>query len=796
MIHNGWLDRQTEEDDESASNEENELLSAGAIKMSERPFSRSESRTTDSDDDDLMEDYDVTIFNPQCVRNRSALEKFLAVILVLFLVVIIALAVALVRSKEPPDDPYCSSPECISAAGSILTAMDTTVDPCHDFYQYTCGNWVRDNPIPENYASWDRFQELSEKNLYRLKGLLENLQLIGPLEQKVKNFYNSCLLESDGFKQDIRKKTLDSLKKLIHKVGGWSFKNATNSTILYPEWTFESVLLEIHLLDIWPLFRITVDVDEMDLSRNIFKIGIGSNFLDSHRHPLSSNQGNETSLHGQLYAQYLKESFDRYLKETIRIMELFIGKSVNVSKMAYEVSIMEKTLVQMKSLTATESYNVSTIHDLLIRYPAINWIKYFQSLATIRNIKIQNSDRVAILYPDYLSHLSVFLNDVKSNITKAETLQNYLIVTLMRSMLPFFQESNLEEDEKDSRKPLDNWKRCIFYTNKALGFATGAIYVKAATKGREIHDKIENLIKYIKEAFKAYILRKFWMDKYTKAAAAAKLDSMIEKVSYPSFMLNTTFLNNYYKQFDVLESSWFTNLISWKKFDLEKMIAQLIEKPDRRRWISPPVTVSPFYSPIRNELFFPMALFHLPFFSEEGPQSLNFGAIGSVIGHEITHAFGIRGMHYDGNGQLRNWWNPDTAKKFNITTQCVRKTYSSYQVDHLYVDGEVTLDENIADNGGLRAAYVAYLLWTEENGIEKPLPGLDLTPTQLFYVSFAQMYCSAWTKEGLKHHLLTDHFAPGKARVIGAISNSRAFSSVFDCPFTSAMNPSTKCEVW
>ncbi|CAI9732984.1 endothelin-converting enzyme homolog isoform X2 [Octopus vulgaris] len=697
--------------------------------MSERPFSRSESRTTDSDDDDLMEDYDVTIFNPQCVRNRSALEKFLAVILVLFLVVIIALAVALVRSKEPPDDPYCSSPECISAAGSILTAMDTTVDPCHDFYQYTCGNWVRDNPIPENYASWDRFQELSEKNLYRLKGLLENLQLIGPLEQKVKNFYNSCLLESDGFKQDIRKKTLDSLKKLIHKVGGWSFKNATNSTILYPEWTFESVLLEIHLLDIWPLFRITVDVDEMDLSRNIFKIGIGSNFLDSHRHPLSSNQGNETSLHGQLYAQ-------------------------------------------------------------------INWIKYFQSLATIRNIKIQNSDRVAILYPDYLSHLSVFLNDVKSNITKAETLQNYLIVTLMRSMLPFFQESNLEEDEKDSRKPLDNWKRCIFYTNKALGFATGAIYVKAATKGREIHDKIENLIKYIKEAFKAYILRKFWMDKYTKAAAAAKLDSMIEKVSYPSFMLNTTFLNNYYKQFDVLESSWFTNLISWKKFDLEKMIAQLIEKPDRRRWISPPVTVSPFYSPIRNELFFPMALFHLPFFSEEGPQSLNFGAIGSVIGHEITHAFGIRGMHYDGNGQLRNWWNPDTAKKFNITTQCVRKTYSSYQVDHLYVDGEVTLDENIADNGGLRAAYVAYLLWTEENGIEKPLPGLDLTPTQLFYVSFAQMYCSAWTKEGLKHHLLTDHFAPGKARVIGAISNSRAFSSVFDCPFTSAMNPSTKCEVW
>lgn len=793
----------------SASNEENELLSAGAIKMSERPFSRSESRTTDSDDDDLIEDYDVTIFNPQCVRNRSALEKFLAVILVLFLVVIIALAVALVRSKEPPGDPYCSTPACISAAGSILTAMDTTVDPCHNFYQYACGSWVRDNPIPENYVSWDRFQELSEKNLYRLKGLLETLSLMGPVEQKVKNFYNSCLLESDGFHQDIRKKTLSSLRLLIKQVGGWSFSdidNTTTTTTTAANWRFQTALQNIHHLGVWPLFEITVDVDEMDPTKNIFKIGIGSNFMDPHIHPISGTPENDTTLNGPLYSQFLSESFEKYMKETIRIMKLLAGKSVNASMLAYHVSVMEKTFVQMKSTSSQESYNVSTIHDLTIRYPMINWMKYFTSLASIRHISIKSTDRVAILYPDYLSHLSVFLNDVKTNATKAETLRNYLIVSLIRSMLPFFEESNLEEEEKDSRKPLDSWKRCIFYTNKALGFATGAIYVRAAAKGKLIHDKekyvraiyakIESLIKYIKEAFKAYILRKFWMDKHTKAAAAAKLDSMIEKVSYPSFMLNTTYLNNYYKQLDVVEGNWFTNLIRWKQFDLDRMIGQLTEKPDRRRWISPPVTVSPFYSPIRNELFFPMALFHLPFFSEEGPQALNFGAIGSVIGHEITHAFGIRGMHYDGKGQLRNWWDPETAKKFNITTQCVRRTYSSYKVENLNVDGDMTLDENIADNGGLRAAYVAYLLWTEEHGEEKPLPGIDLTPAQLFYVSFAQMYCSGWTKEGIWHHILTDHFAPGKARVIGAVSNSRAFSSVFDCPFTSEMNPSTKCEVW
>ncbi|CAE1243983.1 ECE [Acanthosepion pharaonis] len=276
---------------------------------------------------------------------------------------------------------------------------------------------------------------------------------MGPVEQKVKNFYNSCLLESDGFHQDIRKKTLSSLRLLIKQVGGWSFSdidNTTTTTTTAANWRFQTALQNIHHLGVWPLFEITVDVDEMDPTKNIFKIGIGSNFMDPHIHPISGTPENDTTLNGPLYSQFLSESFEKYMKETIRIMKLLAGKSVNASMLAYHVSVMEKTFVQMKSTSSQESYNVSTIHDLTIRYPMINWMKYFTSLASIRHISIKSTDRVAILYPDYLSHLSVFLNDVKTNATKAETLRNYLIVSLIRSMLPFFEESNLEEEEKDS----------------------------------------------------------------------------------------------------------------------------------------------------------------------------------------------------------------------------------------------------------------------------------------------------------------------------------------------------------
>ncbi|XP_025093748.1 endothelin-converting enzyme 1-like [Pomacea canaliculata] len=227
------------------------------------------------------------------------------------------------------------------------------------------------------------------------------------------------------------------------------------------------------------------------------------------------------------------------------------------------------------------------------------------------------------------------------------------------------------------------------------------------------------------------------------------------------------------------------------------MNSDLKAVPDRKQsWIRPPVTVNAFYSPVRNDVIFPIAMFHLPYYIPDGPSAVNFGAMGSVIGHEITHALDFQGRQYDQEGKLEDWWDPQTAYYFNITTQCMIRQYSDISVDGQQVDGDLTLDENIADNGGLRAARYAYMRWVEDHGEEPLLPSVNLTQYQAFFISYAQMYCSKWSPIGLSLHLLTDPHSPGKARVNGVLANSKTFSWAFQCPVYSAMNAQTKCTVW
>lgn len=227
------------------------------------------------------------------------------------------------------------------------------------------------------------------------------------------------------------------------------------------------------------------------------------------------------------------------------------------------------------------------------------------------------------------------------------------------------------------------------------------------------------------------------------------------------------------------------------------MSAALTEKYDRENsWINPPVTVDSDYSPVRNDIIFPMAMLHLPIYSPSAPGALNFGALGSLIGHEITHAFDVQGRQYDGLGHLRDWFDPMTATMFNTTTQCMNTQYSHYTIKNMAIDGAKTLEENIADNGGVRAALVAYELWLNEHGADKVVPGTDLKNKQIFFISFAQLFCSKWKDEGIKQFLLRDTHSPGPFRILGALSNSLTFPDVFECSRTAKYNPATKCQVW
>ncbi|XP_060066651.1 endothelin-converting enzyme 1-like isoform X2 [Ylistrum balloti] len=781
--------------------ESNELLNGNDIKMTK--FDRTDS------EDDILEDYsDDCNCSPHlhCLKSRTPLEKCLFVISLIALVIIIILAACLGSKTPPPGKSICETQDCIEVSSSVLTSMDRSADPCQDFYQYSCGGWEKNNPAPPGYLMWDRFQQLSYTNLYRIKAILDERTMTTSSEKKTKRFYNSCMAES----KLNRLRTLRDFRALVKNI-----TDAANGTL--------GVLLEsVHSLNAWPLFSVRVGTDDLKPDKNVVKIDIGD-----HKYPLrvkeapipsttaaptinstlapGSNNAGYSTINTQNTVHYLKwnstEVEKNYLQETVRILKVIWNMTdSDASSMAKELLEIEKAFSKTYEESSTDGSQAKPVSmkivDLEIACSTIEWPLYLTVLAH-DTASISNTDDVVLLQKDTLLKTCALVNTYKKGANQFKLLERYIMVHLVSHLMPYFEADTFEPD-LDYAVELEidgeHWRRCVHYTNKALGFVTGGLYVNGLRKHASVN-KIKQIVQDVKLAFKGYLLRKIWLDPSTKKEASQKLDEILEKISYPEYILQSDFLDKFYKEFDIGDD-WFVNVQRWQAFQVKQMMTQLNKVPDRSSWINPPITVESDYSPVRNDVIFPIALFHLPFYTEAGPPAFNFGAIGSVIGHEITHAFDIKGRKYDGKGRLREWWKPMTADRFKLTTKCMKTQYDSYTYQGFQINGDNTLDENIADNGGLRAAFIAYQLWERQHGKDPEVPGLNMTNRQLFFVSYAQMFCSKWKKDGLIGHLIDDPHSPGPIRVRGSVSNTEAFAEEFNCPFVANYNPTTKCEVW
>ncbi|XP_053406983.1 endothelin-converting enzyme homolog isoform X2 [Mercenaria mercenaria] len=825
--------------------------------MEDAPFQDSRAG---SEEDILEYDDDDPIFNCDACKRRRRLtniEKALIGFGVICIIIIIALAAHIGKKKDVKVPEKCDTTGCLKAASSLMGTMDPTADPCEDFHQYACGGWLKETPIPPGYRMWDRFQELSYKNMYMLKDFIESHTLHSPAQEKVRIFHKSCMAES----QVSRQKTLNDFKGLLANIS----KDGQVFNLM-------EILSEVHKLNTWPLFQVTVGPDERNPIHNIIKIeaanspfpyGIfkseekkllhhrssndtlerdSTNATDSDTsvttaQPVTNVSINGTGTNNTSYSistestvpktttkvphikdthphpvHNLSDLVKEYLMETSLLLQTLWDKHKDeADSLAENLLVLEKKLslahdIDLHIHNRTQAYNAMTVKVLHSKCGnMIPWTSYLNGIVGSPSKRIEDQTEVIVLHENALLEVCSIVEEYKQNSTLVSLLKQYVVLSIARSMFKYFDMSTFDPD-MDASTEVDiegeHWRRCTFYTNKALGLATGAIYVNATSVDKSMSRdvdrvrQIKSLVIYVKKAFKDYLLRKIWMDPKTKQHASEKIDEMIEKVSYPSFILNTTFLDQFYEQFSV-GSDWFRNLLNWRTFTIQNLIKNLNEKFDRHNnWLNPPVTVESDYSPVRNDIIFPIALFHLPIFSNEGPSALNFGAIGSLIGHEITHAFDIRGRQYDGRGVLRDWWDPVTASQFNETTGCMKDQYDHFKINNHTINGEQTLEENIADNGGLRAAHIAYELWLKEHGTEEPIPGVTLTNRQIFYVSFAQLYCSKWKDSGIEDFLLWDSHSPGPYRIQGALSNSEAFQKVFKCSYVSKYNPSKKCLVW
>ncbi|XP_073779420.1 endothelin-converting enzyme 2b isoform X5 [Danio rerio] len=718
----------------------------------------------------------IQLFGP--LGRRTQLEVVLAGLLLASLLALFGCAVTLgVRYNRDPARSICLTEACVTVASKIVEALDRSADPCQDFYQYACGGWVRKNPLPDGRSRWSTFNSIWDQNQAVLKHLLENgtFNSSSEAERKTQSYYLSCLNE-----QRIEELGAQPLMDLITKIGGW---NITES------WDKENFLDVLKIISgpyrAQPFFTVSVSVDPKNSNSNVIQVDQSGLFLPSRDYYL--NKTNEKVL--KAYLDYMVE------------LGLLLGGDKNSTRgqmqqiLDFETALANITVPQDERRDEEKIYHKITIADLQVLAPAIEWLDYLNSV--LSPLELNDTEPVVVYAKEYMQQVSELINK-----TDHSLLNNYMIWNLVQkgasSLDQRFenaQDKLLESLYGTKKSCTPRWQTCIGNTDDTLGFALGALFVKA-TFDKQSKEIAEGMINEIRTAFKGALDDLKWMDEQTRQAAKDKADAIYDMIGFPDFILDSKELDDVYDGYEVTEDNFFQNMINFYNFSARVMADQLRKPPNRDQWSMTPPTVNAYYMPTKNGIVFPAGILQAPFYAQDHPKALNFGGIGVVMGHELTHAFDDQGREYDKDGNLRSWWQNSSVEAFKNRTECMVDQYTQYTINGEHINGKQTLGENIADNGGLKAAYHAYRSWVQKNGEEKRLPAVNLTNDQLFFVGFAQVWCSVRTPESAHEGLMTDPHSPPKYRVIGTLSNSPEFAEHFQCPLGSSMNSGHRCEVW
>uniref|UniRef100_A0A667ZB17 Endothelin-converting enzyme 1 n=1 Tax=Myripristis murdjan TaxID=586833 RepID=A0A667ZB17_9TELE len=618
---------------------------------------------------------------PTCWAERTQRERRL---LLLTCALSVGLFISLITAGifyKQTHPGLCLTEPCITVASAVMGALDRSVDPCHDFYNFACGGWVKNNPLPEGKSRWGPFSNLWEHNM-----LVMNLVASGLSKAEEKAQGN---ISAPGYLTAY----LDFLVELGVLLGG-------------------------------------------------------------------------------------SEETSRSLMEEI---------------LQFETTLANITVPQEERRDEELIYHKMQAKDLTTLAPAVDWIPYLNEV--FAPVPLNESEPVVVYAKEYLQKVS----DLITNTNKS-LLNNYMIMKVVRKMVSVLDQRFQDAEQRflevmygTKKSCTPRWKLCVSDTDSALGFALGALFVKA-TFTEDSKTIAENMVSEIKWAFEDSLKYVSWMDSDTKKAAKEKADAIYNMVGYPQFIMNTTKLDKVFN--DVVSDLYFQNVMQYYNFSARVTADQLRKTPNRNQWSMTPPTVNAYYNPTKNEMVLPAGILQAPFYSRSWPKALNFGGIGVVMGHELTHAFDDQGREYDKDGNLRSWWKNSSVEAFKKQTQCMVEQYSNYSINQEPLNGKHTLGENIADNGGLKAAYKAYVNWIKKNGEEATLPALGMTNHQLFFVGFAQVWCSVRTPESSHEGVITDPHSPSRFRVIGTISNSHEFSKHFGCKADAPMNPKHKCELW
>src|SRR3954451_195250 len=686
-----------------------------------------------------------------------------------------------------------------SESGLDLALLDRGADPCTDFYAYACGGWTKNQPIPPDRSSWGVAERLQEQNEMRLRKILDDAAKSSDAEnKKIGDYYASCMDES---RVDARGAA--ALQPVLERIAALS-----NVRDLAP------LVAELHTMGVNAFFGFGAEADfkEASLVRAIADQG-GIGLPD--RDYYFRDDPKSVELRTQ-YVEHVQKMLG-VIATTVRLKPDTTGATVRPTPdttgatarptpdtagatvqpktdISGAAATAADTVMKIEAALAKASLNVVARRDpsalyhrmgpteLQVLTPAFNWSQYFKGIGS------PAIDTLNVTVPEFFKAFDQLITS-----TPIPDLQPYLRWPVVHASAAILSKPFVDENFRfygtaltGAKELRPRWKRCVQYTDSDLGEALGKAFVREAFGPAAKEDTLK-MVRELESSMETDIKGLSWMTDATRQQAIVKLHAVANKIGYPDKWRD-------YGALSIVRGDALGNSQRANQFEFRRQMNRIGKPLDKGEWEMTPPTVNAYYNPLQNNINFPAGILQPPFYRAGADPAVNYGAAGSVIGHELTHGFDDEGRQFDAQGNLKDWWTPEDAKAFDDRAQCIVDQYSGFTaVDDVHVNGKLTLGENAADNGGTRIALMAYLTSLGTGG-GKTLDGF--TPEQRFFISYGQSWCTNSRPERERMLAQTNPHSPPHHRVNGVVSNIPEFAKAFSCKAGQPMVRATSCRVW
>lgn len=666
------------------------------------------------------------------------------------------------KPVPPASEGPKTAPGSKITPGFDLAAMDLAAQPCDNFFQYACGTWLKKNPIPPDRSRWGRFDELEERNLAILRDILEKNSKDDParaaIDQKIGDYYASCMDEPA-----IDRKGTTPLEPELKRIGGIADLTALSDEVA-----------RLHVLGVNALFNFTSGQDAKDSTQVIGQADQGGLGLPDRDYYFKDDAKSVETR--KRYAEHVQKMFELLGRPSDKAA----GEAQAVMKI--ETALAKGALDRVSRRDPVKVYHKMTIQELGAINESFAWPKYFAGVGgpAIRSLNVAE--------PEFFKQMQTVLRA-----TSLDDWKTYLTWHLVHAEAPLLPAAFVNENFNFYGKLLTGakelrprWKRCVSFADNELGEALGRRYVEQ-TFGAEGKQRTLKMVRALETALGEDIQNLDWMTPATKQKAMEKLHAIANKIGYPEKWRD-------YSTVKIVRGDALGNSARASTFEFHRQLAKIGKPVDRLEWQMTPPTVNAYYDPQMNNINFPAGILQPPFYDNRADDAVNFGGIGAVIGHELTHGFDDEGRQFDPKGNLRDWWTERDAKEFEKRAGCIADEYSGFTaVDDLHLNGKLTLGENTADNGGVRIAYMALM----NTLAGKTVPKIDgFTPAQRLFLGWGQIWCESNTPEIARLMAQTNPHSPGEYRVNGVLRNMPEFGQAFGCTLGQKMTPKDACRVW